>query len=289
MPENLIFVSYRRADSAPIALALKMALERQLQAGQVFLDTHTIQSGDRFDREIELALRSAQLVIPVIGPDWEGRSAAGRRLDDPADWVRRELEITLRDKPDRILPVLIDGVVMPRAEALPPPLATLSLINPTRITVSEWPQDFERLLVILADKFGFVRKRSDWQYPRPDPIVARTIPVPWDDLNELTTRYMPEWSLEFSDDATRLDYKRIELARIFQFGSFKRAIAFVNAIADHAVRVDHHPQIETAWRTVKLSLSTWDAGHRVTALDVEFARAAERLFAAATKRDRKKP
>ena len=287
MPENLIFVSYRRADSAPIALALKMALERHLRAGHVFLDTHTIQSGDRFDREIELALRSAQLVIPVIGPAWEGGSEAGRRLDDPADWVRRELEFALRDKPDRILPILIDDMTMPRADALPPSLAALSLINPTRITVSEWPQDFERLLAILADKFGFIRKRSDWQYPRPDPIVARTVPVPWDDLYELTTRYMPEWSLDFSDDATRLDYKRIELARVFQFSSFKRAIAFVNAIADHASRVDHHPRIETAWRTVKVSLSTWDAGHRVTALDVEFARAAERLFAATNKPARK--
>ena len=59
MLENLIFISYRRADAASHAMAMKMELEGRLRAAQVFVDTQQIQGGDRRSREIEVALRPA--------------------------------------------------------------------------------------------------------------------------------------------------------------------------------------------------------------------------------------
>jgi hypothetical protein len=67
MLENLIFLSYRRADTAPFTLALKLELEDQLRAAQVFVDAHHIQGADRWAKEIETALRTAKVVLPVIG------------------------------------------------------------------------------------------------------------------------------------------------------------------------------------------------------------------------------
>ena len=48
---NLIFLSYRRADTAAQALALRLELETQLRAAQIFLDTHTIQGGDVWPKQ----------------------------------------------------------------------------------------------------------------------------------------------------------------------------------------------------------------------------------------------
>jgi len=50
----------------------------------------------------------------------------------------------------------------------------------------------------------------------------------------------------------------------------------VNLVAEHAKRVQHHPRWMNLWVTVKIWLTTLDAGHRVTALDIEFARFLDR-------------
>ncbi len=43
-------------------------------------------------------------------------------------------------------------------------------------------------------------------------------------------------------------------------------------------RVQHHPRWMNLWVTVKIWLTTLDAGHRVTALDIEFARFLDREY-----------
>lgn len=50
------------------------------------------------------------------------------------------------------------------------------------------------------------------------------------------------------------------LERSYDRGDFKGSMAFVNAIADAANAMDHHPDIEISWGTVKLTLCTHDAG-----------------------------
>jgi len=111
MFENLLFVSYRRTDTAPHALALKLELERQFRAAQVFVDTDHIQGGESWPSEIEFALSAAKVVLPIVGQNWVGPAAeGGRRIDDPNDWVRKEIELALRLKPDAVIPLFVDGV-----------------------------------------------------------------------------------------------------------------------------------------------------------------------------------
>src|SRR5207244_11978530 len=64
---NLIFLSYRRADTATSTLALRLELQTHLQAAQIFVDTHTIQSGDALPHQIDDALRLAKVIISVFG------------------------------------------------------------------------------------------------------------------------------------------------------------------------------------------------------------------------------
>src|ERR1700687_5827542 len=85
---NLIFLSYRRSDSAAHTLALRLELETQLRAAQIFVDTHAVQGGETWPVQIEDALYLAKVVIPIIGKSWAGVDSAGRRrIDDPEDWV----------------------------------------------------------------------------------------------------------------------------------------------------------------------------------------------------------
>jgi 4a-hydroxytetrahydrobiopterin dehydratase len=61
------------------------------------------------------------------------------------------------------------------------------------------------------------------------------------------------------------------IQRTYQFEDFLASMRFVGAVADHAERVQHHPDILIRWNKVTLTLSTHDAGG-IT--DKDFASAA---------------
>ena len=61
-----------------------------------------------------------------------------------------------------------------------------------------------------------------------------------------------------------------EISRIYTFGSFGTAVAFVNQVADIAEKLDHHPDILLQYKKVRLSVSTHSAGG-LTELDFTLA------------------
>ena len=61
------------------------------------------------------------------------------------------------------------------------------------------------------------------------------------------------------------------LTRTIQRANFVEALALVLEIAKLAEAANHHPDIDIRYRTVHLSLSTHDAGHKVTAKDFALA------------------
>lgn len=67
-----------------------------------------------------------------------------------------------------------------------------------------------------------------------------------------------------------------EIQRTYRFKDFVAAMAFVAAVAEHAEKVAHHPDILIRYSRVTLSLSTHDAGG-ITDKDFDFARAADAL------------
>jgi len=50
------------------------------------------------------------------------------------------------------------------------------------------------------------------------------------------------------------------LVRTWQFPTFRRALAFVNSVAELVERSDHHPDIHLLYRSVQIELSTHAAG-----------------------------
>lgn len=61
-----------------------------------------------------------------------------------------------------------------------------------------------------------------------------------------------------------------QLQRSYDFPAFLTAVMAVDEVATVAEAMDHHPDIDIRWRTVRFTLSTHSAGG-VTQLDVELA------------------
>jgi 4a-hydroxytetrahydrobiopterin dehydratase len=67
------------------------------------------------------------------------------------------------------------------------------------------------------------------------------------------------------------------LRKSFTFGDFREAMSFLVRVSYYADSMDHHPEIHNVYNRVDLSLSTHDAGDRVTQMDFDLARAIDRF------------
>ena len=67
------------------------------------------------------------------------------------------------------------------------------------------------------------------------------------------------------------EMKEGKLAREYTFVDFDESVAFINAVADVAKTLNHHPEIYNVYNRVTLTLSTHDAGDTVTEKDIELA------------------
>jgi 4a-hydroxytetrahydrobiopterin dehydratase len=66
-----------------------------------------------------------------------------------------------------------------------------------------------------------------------------------------------------------------DIGKPFQSPSFMKAIEFVNDVAKIAEKVNHHPIITINWKTVKLSLKSFDVD-AITERDIKLAKEIEK-------------
>ena len=114
-----IFISYRRDDSASLALGIYQFLERQFGRNNVFIDVD-MQAGAKFPDLLERRLGECKILLALIGPRWlDARDDAGnRRLDDPNDWVRLEIARALK-RGITVIPVRVEGANLPKKSTSP--------------------------------------------------------------------------------------------------------------------------------------------------------------------------
>jgi 4a-hydroxytetrahydrobiopterin dehydratase len=67
------------------------------------------------------------------------------------------------------------------------------------------------------------------------------------------------------------------LTRTFVFTDFTEAFGFMTKVAIVAEKMNHHPTWTNTWNTVRIELSTHDAGNTVTDLDRTLAKAIDKL------------
>jgi hypothetical protein len=149
-PAGGVFISYRRGDAASPAGRLFDRLVDRFGAGRVFEDVDSIEPGDDFAEVITATVESCAVLLAVIGPRW--LAAAGqdgrRRLDDPADIVRLEIEAALV-RGVQVIPVLVDGAQMPRPEQLPASLGGLAGRQALELSHAHFGSDIGRLMSVL--------------------------------------------------------------------------------------------------------------------------------------------
>src|SRR5688572_2093747 len=155
-----IFISYRREDSAGHTGRLFDSLRSHFGDDSVFFDLSDIDSGQVFGDTIRQAIRSADIVLAIIGPDWLTCTRDGqRRLDDPNDLVRAEITTALANGVP-VIPVLLNGTVPPAEPVLPDPLRPLARRDAHDITDERWTYDVERLIAMMERLAGTSRRAA---------------------------------------------------------------------------------------------------------------------------------
>ena len=145
-----IFISYRREESRWSARSLRDRLCRDFDPKQIFMDIDAIALGEDFVEAIETTVAKCDVLIAVIGNNWltSKDDEGNRRLDNPEDFVRMEIGVALKRK-IRVIPVLVDGALMPQSTDLPEDLKPLVRRNALLITETGFDGDCQRLATAI--------------------------------------------------------------------------------------------------------------------------------------------
>jgi outer membrane protein assembly factor BamB len=161
-----VFISYRRGLDAGWAPWLYDKLSDRFDPNRIFMDLDSIAAGDDFVEVITQSVASCRVLIALIGKGWAGAldTEGRRRLDDPGDFVRLEIESAL-EHGIRVIPLLIEGATMPPAAELPATLAPIASRQALTLTATHRRYDVEHLVEAVERAL---------EQPTVEPVVVRT-------------------------------------------------------------------------------------------------------------------
>jgi hypothetical protein len=155
-----IFLSYRREDSEGEAGRLFDSLSGRF-GDHMFFDVDSIPLGSDFAEEIAKLVAECDVLIAVLGRDWLAAldDDGQRRLDDPADFVRIEIETALA-RAIPVVPVLVRKARIPKANDLPDSLKPLARRQGIELRGEAWSADVDRLVAGLNRIAGSKQRRA---------------------------------------------------------------------------------------------------------------------------------
>lgn len=229
-------MSYRRDDTDYPAAWLFAELARHFDKGQVFKDVDSIELGDDFAEVITGAVASCDVLLALIGRRWltvtdqDGR----RRLDNPDDFVRLEIEAALT-RNVRVIPILVEAAGMPQAGELPPSLAKLARRQALELSPSRFGLDAQRLLRTLDRTLTQSPGRSRQQAGRTN-RSRQQVELP----GGAGRRAIPEGDPAVDDSGHGLSQPRIQ-APGHLTGSASGTAAAPSTVQDNHVTALHDP------------------------------------------------
>jgi predicted GTPase len=192
-----IFISYRRDDTKGITGRIREHLEKNFGHNSVYRDIESIPPGANFRWHLSKALSECDVLLAVIGDKWlaaahsDQPDVGGRRLWDPTDLVRTELESALA-REITVIPVLIDQASMPKARDLPEVLHRLCDRQWTRVSDEAFDTDVKRLIdAIRAAKPPCRHVRSNTQFSKKLLEVEEFI-AHWKELTQRMAKWLDE-------------------------------------------------------------------------------------------------
>jgi WD40 repeat protein len=192
-----IFISYRREDAAPYARLLQKELRERFPDARVFMDLDSIEAGVDFVEVIQQAVSSCAALVALIGRQWATltNEAGDRRLDNPDDFVRFEIQTAL-ERGVRVIPVLVDDARPLRQQELPAELHKLPRLNALELSYGRYDYDAERLFGLIQRVLAEVSERKE---PK-----QKQAHVPAQLIRELTGHGRVVSDVAFSPDGTLL-------------------------------------------------------------------------------------
>lgn len=143
---SAFFISYRRSESTEAAREFRRELARRYGATSVFMDTASIDYGESFPDRIASAIRGCSVMLVMIGPQWLELVAGSRRIDDPDDWVHREVRAGLERREAVVVPILLGGASAPSEAELPESVRGLAALHAFAFTGGDLAADIDNLM-----------------------------------------------------------------------------------------------------------------------------------------------
>jgi formylglycine-generating enzyme required for sulfatase activity len=146
----------------------------------LFMDVDSIPLGSDFIKVLREEVTKCDVLLAVIGNHWLDASDADgqRRLDSDSDFVRVEIATALqRDIP--VIPILLDGAKVPKADQLPADLRGLTARNGLDVRHASFHVDMDRLIGGLKARSGEAHTPAESQAKPPEGAAQnrRSAPV----------------------------------------------------------------------------------------------------------------
>jgi len=156
-----VFISYRREETALYAGRLYDRLGDRFGEDSIFMDVNSIAVGVDFTTAISGAMSRCNIMFVLIGQRWiaitDGKGK--RRIDIPGDFVRIEIEAALQ-RDVWVVPVLVDGAVLPRAGDLPRSLRPLIRLQALELSHAGFRSEVIPLIAAVAQALEAESGRS---------------------------------------------------------------------------------------------------------------------------------
>jgi hypothetical protein len=170
-----VFICYRREETAPYAGRLYDAMVSHFGEDNVFMDVDMAPGVD-FERRITEVVSGCVVLLIVMGPHWADATEGegGRRIDNPGDFVRLEVETGLHRPDVTPIPVLVNGARMPRREDLPAEIRDIARRNAIELSNGRWSYDVGRLMDTLKELLPDAQPAGG---PATSPLPAPSEPI----------------------------------------------------------------------------------------------------------------
>ena len=173
-----IFISYRRSDSIDITGRIHDRLVGHFGSDCIFKDVDAIPFGADFRKHLEREVSHCPVLLAIIGPQWLAitDNRGRRRLDNPADWVRVEIETALR-RDSLVIPVLVGGAELPKDQLLPDSLKGLAYRQSALVRHDpDFHRDLDRLIQRIEGVFNTLTLNANREpAPAPAPSYANLV------------------------------------------------------------------------------------------------------------------
>ncbi len=204
--ESAIFINYRQDDTEIFADKLKDLFNSYLPPRSWFLDTESIDYGEGIPEAVLRHLEKSKVLLVLIGPQWVNATDTDgdRRLLQPYDWVRREIEIA-KEQEKRIIPIVYGRADFKNKAAhwLKKKVPSLDFLENCKFfTVSRENIDekCQELLAFIASEAGL-----PYQPPQPSALKPAASTTP-----EILDRHFPIHEDFQKPDQTKPPFKGLE-------------------------------------------------------------------------------